>query len=151
MYQPKTSGRSENLLRAIQVILKIRRRRSTMSQQAWNTAVMGLSLTAICLVGASASITKMNKVEKRRELAHISKDKIHDLLMELCSKVPDSLSSLLEGFCNLYGKYIEDRRLKKEGTDSFEDVVDMTIISHVGCCQCEAVMFMVSSFLLRSI
>lgn len=144
MYPSKTSSRSDNLIRAIQLILTLRRKRNTMSQQAWNTAVMGLCLTVICLVGASISAFTIESVEKRRELSLINKDKVHEVMTELCRKIPGSFSFLVEGLCNIYNKYLEDRRLKTQRTDSFEDVVDMTIISHVGSCQCETVMFMVS-------
>ena len=150
MYSLKSSScrRSENLTRVVQVILTIRRKRSTMSQQAWNTAMMGLCLTVICLVGASASAAafKSQTVEKHRELSLIHKDKIHEIITELCSKIPDSFRFLVEGLGNIYRSYFEDRsRFKMQRSDIFEDVVDMTIIRHVGACQCETVMFMVSS------
>jgi hypothetical protein len=112
-----------------------------MSQQAWNTAVMGLCLTVICLVGASSF--RLETVQKTSNLSLIQKDRMHEVVTELCSKIPDSFRFFVESLCNIFSNYMNESRFKMAKTGLMEDLVDMTIINHAGSCQCEAVMFMV--------
>ncbi|GAX17245.1 hypothetical protein FisN_10Lh102 [Fistulifera solaris] len=143
MYSSKASSRSDNLVKVIQVILTLRRTRNKMSQQAWNTAVMGLCLTVICLVGASSF--RLETGQTTRNLSLIQKDKVHEVVTEFCSKIPDSFRFFVESLCNIFSNYMNEKRFRTAKTELTEDVVDMTIINHAGSCQCEGVTFMMEA------
>lgn len=111
---------------------------------------MGLFLTALCLIGASASFSKPVKAEEGEIIiSQQHDDTIPAVWMEMiCSKIPGSFRSLLKSVFHLYSSWIEDGINKHERRKAIldNDRVDMKIMSHVGSCQCESVMFTVRSF-----
>ena len=97
--------------------------------------MVGLSLTVLCLVGvAEAGTMRSHGGVSQSPVLY----KTASLLFKVCQNLPRHVHEAILSLCT--------RRTERETPQPRPEPLDMTVIEHVGSCQCEAVTFQVSSF-----